>query len=736
MVVVAKSNTPKNCGASTLKAQLAEQTAAAAVISSNPYDQYYHTSKWPKDNMPFHPGELQIQRAAGVHERVMTYAPKLIRPYMPEQHVDFYQAQPVLVVAARRSHGHAAPNHPTSSSTSSIWATLVTSPTGQADLVSSPNLITLELNAYVAPSDALYGALTVPGTDVGILGIEFATKRRNRVNGRITAVGPSSCSGVDPNTKNLSSVLTFTVDQSFGNCPQYIKPRKWWTAAVVDDATTSFTHTYAEAPSSASHPRVMSTELTPAQMQQVALAETIFVATGYPRTGDDDDDVRHGNDVSHRGGPAGFVQVQDSQTLILPEFAGNNIFNTLGNLRIDPHMGITIPFLETGGMLQLSGTATVNMDSAVAAQRYPGALRLITFNIEYVNVVPDGSLPVRWTVPEEWSSRQLRVKAIVPESETVKSFYLEPIRDDDNSSNNNNNNNKPLWKFTAGQHLPIQLQTPQGEVLRTYSLSGSPRLPHNQEYYRISVKREPMGKASTFLHEHMQVGNLIQVNRPAGDFLLPPASSIIGRGDQETGEAATSSSPPPPLLLLLSNGIGVTPILSMLHQVVGEEEEAAAAAKTKRPRRAVVWVHGARNSKFHPFRQEVQDLARRAQALSSSSLHLTTHVVYSQPLATDVLRSDRGSGGISSDTTAAGNYDSPGHVTGDLVERLTLEAAATVGADGTTATSSSSSSSNNTRQVLSKAHVYMCGNGGFMADMEEALHLTGVNPKNIFFETF
>ena len=673
--------------------------------TTNPYSQHYHEN-WPQE-MPFHQGELALQHKAGVHESVMTYAPKLVRPYMPEQHRNFYESQPFLVVAGRDAQGQ-------------MWSTLLTSPTGQANVVQSPNPVTLQLNAHLPPTDALSfenGGLQ-EGSDLGILGIEFATKRRNRVNGRIIKV---TREGGSTSSSNAVANLTFSVDQAYGNCPQYIKPRKWWTTDTTSNDVLVEQGTIPRSMMMMTKKKNRSTELSRTQMNRIANAETIFVASGYRGEGED---VRYGNDSSHRGGPAGFVTVQDSKTLILPEFAGNNIFNTLGNLYMDTRMGITIPSFDDGGLLQLTGTATVNMDTMTAALFYPGALRLTIFTIEQVNEVPSGSLPVRWTTVEGNESRQLCVTSIVQESLNVKSFYMQSIPQEKGLL---------LWQFIAGQHLPIHLRTPDGEVIRTYSLSGSP---HNRHEYRISIKREPLGKASRFLHDQIQVGDIVQVNRPAGDFMLAPNQATTTNAEEEhveEGEAATQdknknnmSSEGP--LVLLSSGIGVTPILSMLHQVVAEEEEekqAVANANSRRRRRHrrqnIVWVHGARNVNYHPFRTEVKDLIQRLESSSTDTARadtatsITTHIVYSQPNhQQDRLNK---TAAATATTTASSDtfndFDSQGHINVKLVERL-------VGGP----------------DQLQKAHVYMCGSGGFMANMEEGLLVAGVDPQHIFFETF
>lgn len=181
------------------------------------------------------------------------------------------------------------------------------------------------------------------------------------------------------------------------------------------------------------------------------------------------------------------------------------------------------------------------------------------------------------------------MSAIVQESEDVKSFHLQPLPDQTQS----------LWQFEAGQHLPLQLFTPNGELLRTYSLSGAPDAGNE---YRISVKHEPLGKASTFLHRQVKVGDVLDVNRPAGDFVLDKASNRT--------------------LVMLSSGIGATPLLSMLHEFANDKTVLASEA---------VWIHGARDGAHHPFRHEIQEVLDTLP----KNKNLTTHVRYSRPLLSD-----------------------------------------------------------------------------------------------------
>ena len=557
---------------------------------------------WPVT--PFHSGELELQNRFGVREHVNSYAPKVVRPFMPEQHREFFESLPFLVVAARDDQCR-------------MWLTLLTGPDGTAGFATSPTSTSLSIKGVTAPGDALEHSLTA-GTDLGILGIEFATKRRNRVNGRIV------------NSSN--GALKFHVDQSFGNCPSYIRPRKWWTSRPQKGA--------ADEPSRSSI--VTSDRLTESQMEIIRQSDTLFIATGYREEGED---VRYGNDASHRGGNPGWIDVRNPKTIFLPDYSGNNHYNTMGNLVKDNRVGLTVPQFETGGMLQMTGTAKLNLDKASSARMYPGAIHVIEFTVDGVVELPAGSLPVRWSEESlAKSERLLEVTHKVKESEDVTSFHMKPLYGE----------NQELWDYKPGQHLPISLTIGNDNVLmRTYSLSSG----NDWGEYRISVKREPFGQASRFLHDKIEVGDRLQVSRPAGDFTLNEDSNKT--------------------LVLMSAGVGLTPVLSMLHSFVRSSPNS---------KRQAIWIHGARNGKHHPFQQEVSELAK----LAGDSL--TTNVVYSRPREED------------------DSYDSIGHIDVNLLKKLVPD--------------------------LKNADYYMCGTASFMAGIEDGLQRLGVPSKSIQYETF
>ena len=206
------------------------------------------------DASPFHRGEQAVQDRLGVRD-IEDWARKVVRDHLPEQHRAFHTSLPFLVVSARDDAGRP-------------WATLLNGPEG---FVTSPDPRHLVIDAKPMPGDALENAF-VAGADVGILGIELSTRRRNRVNGRVAT--------------NNSDVITFRVDQAYGNCPQYIREREWQR---VDNEPSAKVQ--------------RSTRLSSTQREWIEAADTFFIASGYRG---DEESPTYGMDASHRGGERGF----------------------------------------------------------------------------------------------------------------------------------------------------------------------------------------------------------------------------------------------------------------------------------------------------------------------------------------------------------------------------------------------------------------------------------------------
>lgn len=299
---------------------------------------------WPGPDSPFHAGEQFLQERAGVRAQAERAGWKIIRAEMPLQHRELFEQLPYLVVG-----GLDAERRP--------WATVLS---GAPGFVRSPDAHTLTIAALPGPADPLAAAL-VPGAPVAVLGIQLATRRRNRANG---TVGARDHAG-----------FTIDIRQSFGNCPQYIQAREPLGHALP--AATS--------------PTPETAQLSPAARALIAAADTFFIASAESSSG---------ADVSHRGGHPGFVRLDDrdgTTTLTIPDFSGNNLFNTLGNLLREPRAGLVFPDFSRGALLTLTGRTEIIHDGPEVAA-FLGAERLIRFHVTAGALLP-ARIPATWSPP-------------------------------------------------------------------------------------------------------------------------------------------------------------------------------------------------------------------------------------------------------------------------------------------------------------------------------------------------
>jgi len=297
-----------------------------------------------------HAGEREVQQRFGVHERMASVMGQVIRSAMPEQHRELFGKLPTLLVGSLD-----AQRRP--------WASVLA---GAPGFISAPDAQHLRIGALPGSGDPWQAQVNTP---VGLLGLEPQTRRRNRMNGSVVAVDAQG--------------FTVQVDQSFGNCPQYIQAR---TPGWVDRG--------APIESTQEGPR-----LSEAASRLVRQADTLFIASASPHArahaGAD------GVDVSHRGGLPGFVHVAESNgasVLSIPDYRGNNFFNTLGNLVAHPYAGLLFIDPTQGHLLQLTGRAQVLWDGPEVAA-FDGALRLMQFTIDR-GVWRPHALPLSWSAPE------------------------------------------------------------------------------------------------------------------------------------------------------------------------------------------------------------------------------------------------------------------------------------------------------------------------------------------------
>jgi ferredoxin-NADP reductase/MOSC domain-containing protein YiiM/ferredoxin len=313
--------------------------------------------------------------------------------------------------------------------------------------------------------------------------------------------------------------------------------------------------------------------------------------------------------------------------------AGDQIVKT----QAGPHQ---LSVADTDALLYLPGRDRAKLKLAVQIPALsPGWQQSFRELLEAAPGAADATAAPAHPEPAWTGFRPLQVSSVVPESRTVSSFCLTAA------------DGSPLPAAQAGQYLTLRMAgagTPA--PVRSYSLSSTP----DAGTYRISVKQEPHGVASRYLNRTVRQGAVLDAAAPRGDFVL----------DAGTGP-----------VLLISAGIGVTPVLSMLHQLAASRSE-----------RDIWWLYGARGPREHPFAAEAHDLL-------AALPHAREHVFYSAATAAELHRAHAVRG------------------------RITKEALASL-------------------KIPTGAGGYVCGPASFMADIRDALTTLGVDQAAIHTELF
>jgi len=284
----------------------------------------------------YHPGERLAQRLAGLRAEA-EHARPAIGTSIPAVAARFVAEQHLLVLGAADSDGR-------------MWASLLV---GEPGFATALDEYTLDVAARPAEGDPLRAALS-EATAVGMILIDPATRRRMRVNGDAM-----------PNPAGVR----IAVHQVYANCPKYIQQRRIEHVEPVPVGTAR-----------------VSAALDSGQRRLIATADTFFVAT-RSAAGE--------ADASHRGGNPGFVQVLGDRSLRWPDYIGNAMMMTLGNLQQDPAAGLLFVDWATGTTLQVSGRAEVEWD---ADRGLPGAQRQVQLEVDRV-VQLDHASPLMWTAP-------------------------------------------------------------------------------------------------------------------------------------------------------------------------------------------------------------------------------------------------------------------------------------------------------------------------------------------------
>ena len=332
-------------------------------------------------------------------------------------------------------------------------------------------------------------------SDIGLLGIDLSNRRRNRLSTQVR--------------ETEGGLISLDVKQAFGNCPQYIQTREIeqlpsWSATNVKREEFS-------EPGSKNH-------------------------------------QAKGADVSHRGGQPGFVRVDGDNRLVIPDYPGNNHFNTLGNIEANGRAGLTFINFSTGNILMLSGSAEILWGST-EGEFFEGSERLWAFNLEqgfrltnainfrfqFDSFSPNSLLTDTWqtaNAKQEAEQKRLewlpyKVAEIVDETAEIKSFYLESTE-------------HTQFRSQAGQYLTIKVDQEKESLIRTYTVSSAPDDPR----LRISIKREETGTVSKYMHDELKLGDTLLARAPMGDFTLVDHKPAV----------------------FVAAGIGITPMIAMIRQ--------------------------------------------------------------------------------------------------------------------------------------------------------------------------
>jgi predicted pyridoxine 5'-phosphate oxidase superfamily flavin-nucleotide-binding protein len=272
--------------------------------------------------MVFHEGEIAVQERVGVSRQASRVGGS-IHPAIPPLAQDFLESQPYIFAGSIDENER-------------VWASILV---GEVGFLNVLNDRTIRIGSPVTDRFLFENLKTKH--QIGLLAIEFETRRRMRANGRATI--------------DEDSIIVHT-DEVFSNCPKYIQARFWERVGNLKNEAKSVE---------------TSVELSERQISFIENSDTFIIASAHET---------RGADVSHRGGNIGFVEVSDKKRLIFPDYSGNMMFQTLGNLTVNPHCGLLFYDFSDGRILQLTGTAEIVWDET-RLREFAGAERMVEFEL-------------------------------------------------------------------------------------------------------------------------------------------------------------------------------------------------------------------------------------------------------------------------------------------------------------------------------------------------------------------
>ncbi|KAF8428411.1 hypothetical protein L210DRAFT_3564313 [Boletus edulis BED1] len=532
----------------------------------------------------WHKGEHAIQHKMG-YAGVMSQAWTQIEPEMPEQHQAFYKTHlpfiPVTTIDDRRRP----------------WSSILAGRDGQPGFVTSQRLDELTLHAHVwegdpFPQNVALGSRESPALIAGI-GVEFSTRRRNKFAGYVEALEE------DGPVLRVHSV----VNEAIGECPKYINIRD----------LMAFSET---------NPRVVyrCLNLSPDErlpddiVSFIHGSDALFFGTYYDAGEDGEQFLSHVG-MNHRGGRPGFARIRpsDGRTLVIPDYSGNRLLTSLGNIEATPVAGATFVSFETGAVLYLTGDAH-NLVGPVAQQLMPRINALTTIHATGYIFVED-ALPVRQKPGTQVQRSPYSPPIQLLAEEITSTYFVDELQETPMTTLARievHSHDIATFTFESPTHvniipgqaaildfkpfvgtLPYQHMAPENPMsvnddrIRTWTVSRSSQWagPFSESRnagtaagptsFSLTIRHKPGGVVTSalfaiteqmgkFRPELLEDARPLQFSVPlvgvAGDFTLPTEADacVSGQGGGSSPCAGIRK------WLWLAGGIGMTPFLAML----------------------------------------------------------------------------------------------------------------------------------------------------------------------------
>ncbi|KAJ7592954.1 hypothetical protein C8J56DRAFT_779465 [Mycena floridula] len=510
----------------------------------------------------WHIGERAIRKRLHLNDVPFTHTLySHISPGMPPEHYEFHTTKlPFLPITTLDEKGRP-------------WGSILAGKDGEPGFISGayPPSHTLDINAKVWDGDPLLDTALLFERDemlVAGIGIEFATRRRNKLAGRITNLVRD---GTD-------FTLRLFVNEALGNCPKYINLRQF---SPYPETSPKVAFKVLDMASSERLPDEL--------IKFIVASDTVFLGTTYHAPDSEAQQFPSHLGMNQRGGRRGFIRVlpSDGRSIILPDFSGNRFMTSLGNIEATPFASLTFVDFEKGDILYITGDARNLLDAEArrVMVRQNAITMVYTTGYRFVRdalplrqrTAPEASPyspPIHFLVEEASSTTlfddsdkvTLLLRRIVIHSQSVATFTWETSRD---------------LEIKPGQAAVLDLSTLLGSVSYQHMAPGNPTSVNDDRIrtwtvssfqspasrtFEMTIRHKPGGAVTTVLfsiaHRLAQLRPEALVDsRPldlrldlagiSGDFILPSS---------------------PTKLLWIAGGIGITPFLSMLKAISSGEE--------------------------------------------------------------------------------------------------------------------------------------------------------------------